>query len=138
MCEAYFRHLCEKAGRNDLQVESAGTFAGNGEPASSGSVETMKRFGIDLSGHRSSQLTLEKIKEADIIIPLTAGHKFQIGKMMPTALAKTHLLLEYVYMNDSDVLDPMGSDIEGYGECFYEMKPALENLFLDIIKNNTK
>lgn len=138
MCEAYFRHLCEKSGRTDIKAGSAGTFAGEGQPASGGSMEIMKRLGIDLTKHRSSQLTLEKIKEADIIIPLTAGHKFQIGQMMPQALSKTHLLLEYIYKNNEDVADPIGSDIEGYGECFNEMKPALENLFLDIIRNKSK
>ena len=63
MAEAYFKSLCEKSGRLDITVESAGTFGGDGEPASSQSVSVMKDHGIDLSAHKSSTLTKEKIDQ---------------------------------------------------------------------------
>ncbi|OGV52152.1 MAG: hypothetical protein A2017_19835 [Lentisphaerae bacterium GWF2_44_16] len=136
MCEAYFRRLCEKAGRNDISVSSAGTFAGEGQPASSGSLEIMKRHGIDISGHRSRPLDIEEIRNADIIIALTSAHRMQVGRMLPSALARTHLLLEYIFRKEADVNDPAGGDTCVYDDCFEEMKPALENLLLDIMKNN--
>jgi protein-tyrosine phosphatase len=37
----------------DVRIESAGLFANDGEMASANSVEAMKDYGIDLSGHRA-------------------------------------------------------------------------------------
>jgi protein-tyrosine-phosphatase len=134
MCEGYFRHLCGEAGRKDIEATSAGTFAGPGCSASANSVATMKANGIDISEHRSSPLSMELIESADIIIALSSSHRMQIGQIAPFALAKTRLLMEFSDANRTDVPDPFGGDSEEYNSCFEEMRPALNNLFLDIDK----
>jgi protein-tyrosine-phosphatase len=134
MCEGYFRRLCNDAGRDDIETVSAGTFAGAGCPASGNSVETMKMNGIDISSHSSSPLNMGEIESADIIIALTSSHRMQIGQIAPFALSKTHLLMEFADTNKSDVADPFGGNCHTYNSCFEEMKPALNNLFLDIDK----
>lgn len=138
MCEGYFRHLCREADRNDIEAASAGTFAGAGCPASANSIETMKANGIDISSHTSSPLNMEKIDSADIIIALTSSHRTQIGSISPSALSKTHLLMDFADTSKSDVADPFGGDCQEYNSCFEEMKPALNNLFLDIDKIKDK
>lgn len=133
MAGAYFKSLCEKSGRTDMTVESAGTFAGEGEPASAQSVAVMKDYGIDLSGHRSSTLTKEKIDAADLIVAMTSSHRQHIGSMSPSALRKTRTLLEFT-QNNGNISDPFGGTEKIYSDCFGEMKDALDNLFLEIIK----
>jgi protein-tyrosine-phosphatase len=94
----------------------------------------MKANGIDISEHRSSPLSMELIESADIIIALSSSHRMQIGQIAPFALAKTRLLMEFSDSNRTDVPDPFGGDCEEYNSCFEEMRPALNNLFLDIDK----
>ncbi len=132
MAEAYFRHICQNAGLHNITVSSAGTYAGNGEPASEIAIQIMKKQGIDISGHKSSCLDREKIKSADIIVAMTASHRHYIGSLDASALSKTHLLHEYDHRNNDDVHDPFGSNEQEYEDCFLEMKNALDNLFLDL------
>ncbi len=133
MCEGYFRHLCDEAGRNDIMVSSAGTFSGDGYPVSGNSVSALQRIGIDISAHRSTMLSRKLIEETDLIIALADNHRRQIGSVMPKALKKTFLLMDFSSKNrGNDVPDPVGGPPEIYEDCFSEMKPALDNLFLEI------
>jgi protein-tyrosine-phosphatase len=133
MAGAYFNSLCMKSGRSDITVETAGTFAGEGEPASSQSVSVMKDSGIDLTAHKSSKLTMDKINAADLIIAMTSSHRQHIGSISPAALGKTRTLLEFT-QNEGNISDPFGGTEKIYSDCFSEMKEALDNLFLEVIK----
>jgi len=135
MAGAYFKSLCEKSARTDITVDTAGTFAGEGEPASTQSVSVMNDYGIDLSPHKSSRLTREKIDAADLIIAMTSSHRQHIGSMSPPALKKTRTLLEFI-QNNGNISDPFGGTEKIYSDCFSEMKEALDNLFLEIIKKD--
>ena len=129
MCEGFFRKLIRDAKRTDLQCESAGLSA---FPASPNAVEVMKQAGVDLSGHRASGLTAERIEKADRIIVMTASHKAAILRRCPEARSKVFLLGEFASGPSGDIADPFGGNTEVYQECFREMKSALENLFLDL------
>jgi protein-tyrosine-phosphatase len=137
MAGAYFKSLCEKSARADITVESAGTFAGEGELASAQSVAVMKDYGIDLSGHRSSTLTKGKIDSADLIVAMTSSHRHHIGSISPSALKKTRTLLEFT-QNNGNISDPFGGTEKIYSDCFEEMKDALDNLFLEVITKKKK
>ena len=133
MCEGYFRKLCKSAGRNDIIVGSAGTFACDGAGSSEQSVAVMKEHGIDLSGFSSSTLTPKLLEDADLVVAMTTAHRLHVGSMLPAALKKTRLLMEFSSRSKGrNVNDPFGGDKEIYSACFEEMKEALDNLFLDI------
>ena len=127
MAAGYFRHLLAKAGRSDVEVISAGTFAGNGEPASAAAVQALREQGVDLSSHRSTPLTLALLQDADLIITLTAAHRRHVGAMSPTALARTRDLMSFG--EGGDVGDPFGGGTATYEDCFRAMRPGLDALF---------
>lgn len=134
MCEGYFKKLCQEAGLTEVEASSAGVFASAGEKASQTAVAALKRFGVDISGHRARQLDKAMVDEADLIVAMGAGHRAHIGRINPKALAKTHLLMEYADKPGTDVADPFGGSQETYSACFSEMKPALDNLFVEIFR----
>lgn len=131
MAAAYFKNLCQKRGRFDIHVDSAGTHAGVGAPASEGALEAMKSLHIDLSSHRSKPLDRLLAGEAELIVAMTRSHRLSIGAIDHHALAKTRLLLEFAE-SDGEIADPVGGDCEAYKDCFQDMRSALENLFLEI------
>lgn len=131
MGAGYFRYLCKKNAKDDITVESAGTSACEGARASEQSIKVMEKFGVDISDHLSSKLTLEKIDSADLIIAMSTSHRQIIGAMRPSALKKTHTIFEFMDQSD-DISDPFGGDEELYHKCFKEMKEALDNLFCKI------
>ena len=137
MAEGYFRHLCNQAGRDDIVVDSAGTFAPEGGLPSPQSVQTLKTIGVDISELRSQPLSKALLDSCDVIATMTESHRYNIGQISPKALAKTKRLLEYAD-DFRDVADPYGGSVADYNACFAEMRSALDNLFLDIVKPNHK
>lgn len=94
----------------DIFVESAGIFANEGEKASENAVEALKEYGIDLSEHRTQPVTEDLIKQCDLILTMTEGHKKLLEN---TAPGKVYTLKEYSGA-DEDVSDPYGGDLEEY------------------------
>ena len=131
MAEGYFKLLCEQAGVSNYVVSSAGTCTYEGAPVAAHSVAALTEFGIDISNHTSLSLSHKVVDDADCIIAMSLNHKLQLSQYFPKSLAKTALLLEFVNKNDN-IADPVGGSQAEYNACFAEMKPALENLFLDL------
>jgi protein-tyrosine-phosphatase len=132
MAAAYFKDLCRKAERNDIVVLSAGTFAGNGVPASENAVKVMTDYNIELKNHRSTMLTPELVKDIDHIFTMTEGHRLQLMSIGSGLEVKTKLLLDF--STGGNVADPFGGSYAVYKRCFEQMKQALDNLFLQITK----
>lgn len=116
----------------DVFIESAGIFAGEGDSASDNAIEALKRYNIDLSGHRTQPVTEDLLKQSDLILTMTEGHKKLIE---PLASGKVFTLLEYAG-SDGDISDPFGGDLEEYGETAKEIYDALVDIAekLPIIK----
>lgn len=140
MAEYYFRSLIERASLQDrMSAESAGTYADNGSPVTYESFVVMKeRYGIDISRHASRYLSHSIAFDADLILVMTASHRQSILSKMPDLYARTHLILEYASdPANGEVSDPYGSDLPVYEGCFERMRPALDNLFLDLMNRLT-
>lgn len=108
---------------NDLDVfiESAGIFADDGQNASENAIKALAKYGIDLSQHRTQPVTEDLIKQCDLILTMTEGHK-QI--LEPLAKCKVYTLLEYIG-SSGDISDPYGGDFEEYEEVAQEIYDAL-------------
>ena len=132
MAAAYFKDLCRKAERNDVAVLSAGTFAADGVPASGNAVKVMTDYNIELKNHRSTMLNRELVKDIDHIFAMTEGHRLQVTSLDAELEKKTKLLMDF--STGGDVADPFGGTYAIYKRCFEQMKQALDNLFLQIIK----
>lgn len=78
-----------------FKILSAGTAAYPGAPASPQAVEVLREEGIDLQNHRASQVKPEQVKEADLILTMTSGHKEQLVRMVPEAKDKIFTLKEF-------------------------------------------
>ena len=133
MAEAYFKYLCEKNKKNKIDVVSAGIFAENNLPASSEAIKTMSSYGIDISKHKSRQITKELVKSSDVLVVMTKSHKSAILSSFGVVSGKTFLLHKFDN-SKKDVFDPFGGSFDTYNKCFLEMKKALDNLLLDIDK----
>ncbi|MDD5728180.1 MAG: low molecular weight protein arginine phosphatase [Victivallales bacterium] len=133
MAAAYFSRLCRLAGRGDIIVRSAGTFAGNGIPASGNAVKVMRDYDINIANHRSTAVSRTQLEEIDYIFGMTEGHCLQLSSMLPGSGGKIRLLTEY--SGGGDIADPVGGNYACYKACFEQMKTALDNLFAQLVKD---
>ncbi len=73
MLEALLRSAFANA-KQPVQVRSAGTGAGSGEPASPGSQRAMRRRGLSLDQHRSRQVDEVDLTTIDRFLCMTSSH----------------------------------------------------------------
>lgn len=105
----------------DILIESAGVFAAGGESASENAVKAVAKYGIDMSGHRAQPVTDDLIKQSDLILTMTEGHK---QLLLPMAGEKVQTLTEYAGAS-GDISDPYGGDLEEYEETAQQIYDAL-------------
>jgi protein arginine phosphatase len=132
MAEAIARRLFEESGRTDIEVESAGTQAWDGSPASDEALLVGVERNLDLSGHRARRLTSDLVKNADLILVMSTGHLAQVREMDPTA--NVHLFAGYGVSRSSghSIADPFGGNLSDYrataDELEHELKEILERI----------
>ena len=112
----------------DVNVISRG-FSGD-DTANKNSVAVMNEVGIDISGHISSRITPDDIKNADTIICMTESHK-QMLMLSGVKQNKLHVL-------GGGISDPFGLSVDVYRNCRDDIFSAIDNLindgFFDVIK----
>jgi protein-tyrosine phosphatase len=70
--------------------------------------------GIDVSAHRSAQLTENDVRHSDLILTMTAAHREKLIARFPDAKAKTFTLAEYATGKPADVADAFGKPMDFY------------------------
>jgi protein-tyrosine phosphatase len=101
-------------------IESAGTAAYGGAPASSGAIEALALRSIDATGHRSQPLTVERIHRADRIYTMSEEHRRSVTELVPAASGRVALLDP-----GGPVSDPFGGSAERYRECADQIERAV-------------
>lgn len=115
---------CALVAERDLagvQVQSAGTNANAGSPASDGSLLVALEQGIDLNAHRAQELTPELVHWSDLILVMGQHHRDRAE--MLGGEGKTHLLTSYASRGEHarPVQDPFGGDLPVYRATFEEL-----------------
>lgn len=94
MGEALFqRRLDERA--VEAHVGSAGFLAG-GVPATETAIEVMAADGLDISEHRSRQVSPYLLDEADLVVTMARQHLIELTLMAPRALPRMFQLVDLV------------------------------------------
>jgi protein-tyrosine phosphatase len=153
MAAALLRHHLHARGCDDVEVESAGTWAENGFPASSGAQDVMRARGIDLSDHRSQPLETHHLGSADLVIVMTSVHVREVLDLEPTADRKTFMIKEFPELEPArsdgsvesilggrrphprrslDVDDPIGLPVMAYERCLRDLESGVAAL-LDVL-----
>ena len=102
-------------------IDSAGVAAYEGAPASPHAVEVCRRQRIDLSCHQSRQLTGADVEQSDMIFTMSRHHRDSIVQSFPAVSKKSFVLDE-----TTDILDPIGSDVEVYQGCFRQICESIK------------
>ncbi len=134
MAEGLLRHMLERQGRADeFYVASAGCWTTDGHPASQYSVLEMIERGIDISRHRSRELTGEMVEEAALILTMTRNHAEAIRAEFPTYADRVHTLYEMAGA-EGDVEDPIGGTRADYQRAAREIEKLIEDGYPEIMR----
>jgi protein-tyrosine-phosphatase len=118
----------------DYKISSAGLYASDGETASPKSVNAVKRFGLDLSTHRSVQLDAEIVQKAFLILTMTNAQKIDLVRTFPNASDKTFVLSEYACEDTGvpckEIIDPYGLGQDVYDQTLAILERYIRQLIL--------
>lgn len=128
--------LARKIFSPNIQVESAGLAAWEGDSASSQALEVLSEKGIDLTSHRARRVSREILAEADWIIPMTADQEKRLLAMFPEFNSQIKRLGAWsTQVEDYDIIDPWGGSVQVYRKSaedieflIREIKRYLDNL----------
>lgn len=128
-----------KAEREDWEqwlVESAGTWAHEGQPASANSVKAMSARDLDISKHRSKEVSETFLEMFDLVLTMEKSHKEALRVEFPR-LANRVFLLSEMSGPAVDVEDPYGLTLKDYEKTAQEIEAYVEAGFAEIMKRVT-
>lgn len=125
LAEAIARRILADSGKDNIFVESAGTQAWDGSPASDEALLIGVERNLDLSGHRSRRLTPEIVTASDLILVMSSSHVAQVQELHPRA--NVHLLAGYGSAENSgrSIADPFGGNLSDYRDTADELDKEL-------------
>ena len=121
-----------------IVVESAGTAAWEGQPATEPSLEVAAAAGIDLSRHRSRRVTPAMVRSADLVLVMERGHLAAV-RSLGADPDRTHVLSEWPPPGEPglEISDPFGASREAYEECWRRIQRHLERV-LPVIRETSR
>jgi protein-tyrosine-phosphatase len=129
LAEAIARKIAIERGLPDIEAASAGTSAWDGASASDGALLVGMERRLDLSGHRSRQLTRAIVSESDLIFTMGPHHLERVEAL--GGRGKTYLLTGYPDPGPASraVSDPMGGELEVYRTTADELETEVRRVF---------
>jgi protein-tyrosine-phosphatase len=125
LAEALLRRALLERGVGDVEVESAGTGAWDGAPASEGAYLIGLERGLDLSSHRARLLTRELVEDAQLIFTMARHHRARVHEL--GGEGRVFVLGEYAgrASEEAEVGDPFGGDLEVYRDTCAELEALI-------------
>lgn len=107
------------------QVESAGTWGVNGQPASQNAQLVMQQRGLSVDGHVARTVSREIIDHADLILVMTQSHRDALNAEFSGIRRKMHLMSE-LFGLEYDISDPYGRSLEAYEICATDLSDMID------------
>lgn len=82
-------------GAERVQVRSGG-FGPEGLPAIQDAVDAMRRRGLDVSGHRSHQVTVDDLTDVDVVLTAERNHVVRVAALSPQVFRRAMTLPEFL------------------------------------------
>jgi protein-tyrosine-phosphatase len=129
LADALARKVVVERGLTEMEVQSAGTSAWDGAPASDGALLVGLERALDLSQHRAQTLTRELVRDADLVLAMGPHHLERIEAL--GGGGKAYLLTEFASHGASarPVNDPIGGELDVYRLTADELEQEVRRVF---------
>lgn len=125
MAAVLLRHLLERKGLGaHYRIETAGTWAEEGQPALPEAQAVMRERGLDLSQHRSRRVSADLLHAFDLVLVMEAGHREALQVEYPELGARLQMLTAMAGSAYS-LRDPAGDGLTAYRALADELATVL-------------
>ncbi len=120
----------------DILVTSAGTAALENMPPSQDTIRVLREAGIKTDEYKTKRLTLEILKQADLVLTMERAHMCYILEHNPKLKHKTFGFLKFAFGLEDEIQDPIGKGIDEYRKVFSLISKAMKRV-IKKIENRT-
>lgn len=113
---------------DSVKINSSGYHPISGRVSHQKAVDVANEFGIDLSQHRSSVITEDMVKQADIVLTFDEQNRKTLINKFPFARKKIYYLGLIPYKGPVIIDDPIEGNIYTVRETFKIIKRAIDSL----------
>lgn len=124
-------------GAPKAEVSSCGLQDTNGRVSPSTAVSEARKFGVDLSRHRSRQIDADRVKHADVILVFDWNNYETLLRRFPEARPKVFMFGELDTEMPLSVMDPWGATPEAFELVYRRITTALQCIFVPAPMNAT-
>ncbi len=104
--------------RPDITCSSSGCFPKEGRCSPDAAIEAARRFGIDLSTHRSNVMTQDDAAAADLILVFDRKNVDELDALFTGIRGKVHYLGALDPQRSLEIADPYGSAVDEFLKCY--------------------
>ena len=115
-------------GGPELRICSAGLDAATDHPADPTAVQCARRFGVDLSGHRTRRVDSSAVEEADLLLAMELDQVVELCRRFPQHRHKVYLFGCLTDREAQDVADPVYAPHEVFDSCFDRIDLGVRHL----------
>ena len=129
IAESIARKIVIERGLPDVELQSGGTSAWDGAPASDGALLVGMERGLDLSTHRAQTLTRELVRDADLVLAMGPHHLERIEAL--GGAGRAYLITDFASRGASarPVNDPIGGELDIYRATVDELEQEVRRVF---------
>ena len=124
MAKGLFEKLLRDKGISEIQCDSAGLFAADGDPSAQNAQLAARELGVDLSAHRAKTVTEPMLRGADLFVVMMQNHA--------GALKAAGVPEEKIKVLGGGIGDPYGGDLELYRASRDQILLALGELLQEL------
>ena len=135
--EYKIKSLLDIHGIKNIKIISTGTNTSNGHKADKHAISAAERMNLNISGHQSTKIDLEKIKASDLLVIMGTNNYFHIIEICPEAASKCIYLGALMLEESSEIniIDPYGRDDTIFNYSFQSIDYCLNKLVNNYIIN---
>ena len=128
MADGYLKYRIKEMGKeSEVVVNSAGTYAMQGEESPINAKLAIEKYGANIYSHTATTLENAKLGQATHILVMTERHKRDAIARYPNLADKVKLLGEYSKDKKyKEIDDPWGYGLEIYKICAKEIVDSVE------------
>ena len=113
---------------SDWCIESAGTWAMDGQQAVTRAQLVLQEIGLDVSEHRSRTVTSEMLLSFNLILTMERGHKEALRIEFPEVARRVYMLSEMIHAMYV-IQDLVGGSLADFRETLHEIENILTRGF---------
>ena len=110
---------------DDWRIDSAGTWAIEGEQAAENTTHVLSARGINISNHFSRPVTAGMVKDYQLILTMERGQKEAMQIEFPQEAGRVFLLSEMI-SQVFNINDPMGRTLTDFEQTAVEIEQILK------------